>query len=385
MPFYHQLGRIPHKRHTTFKKKDGSYYYEQLFGTVGFDGMSSLLYHEHRPTQVKEVLKSYDVSSKIAVDKNMLSIGLEGFAIKPKADYLESRTAVLVNSDCEIILAAPTESQKDYFYKNADCDEMIFIHEGTGRLRTLLGTLEFSYGDYLIVPRGMIYQIEFDTKANRLFIVESHHPIYTPKRYRNYFGQLLEHSPYCERDIRKPQNLETHDEKGDFIIKVKKQGMIHEYVYATHPFDVVGWDGYNFPYAFSIHDFEPITGRVHQPPPIHQTFETSAFVICSFVPRLYDYHPESVPAPYNHSNIDSDEVLYYVDGDFMSRNNIEKGNITLHPAGIPHGPHPGAMERSLGKKATQELAVMVDTFKPLMVTEAAVDLIIKDYHKSWLE
>ena len=385
MPFYHQLGRIPHKRHTTFKKKDGSYYYEQLFGTVGFDGMSSLLYHEHRPTQVKEVLKSYDVSSKIAVDKNMLSIGLEGFAIKPKADYLESRTAVLVNSDCEIILAAPTESQKDYFYKNADCDEMIFIHEGTGRLRTLLGTLEFSYGDYLIVPRGMIYQIEFDTKANRLFIVESHHPIYTPKRYRNYFGQLLEHAPYCERDIRKPQNLETHDEKGDFIIKVKKQGMIHEYVYATHPFDVVGWDGYNFPYAFSIHDFEPITGRVHQPPPIHQTFETSAFVICSFVPRLYDYHPESVPAPYNHSNIDSDEVLYYVDGDFMSRNNIEKGNITLHPAGIPHGPHPGAMERSLGKKATQELAVMVDTFKPLMVTEAAVDLIIKDYHKSWLE
>lgn len=385
MPFYHQLGRIPHKRHTTFKKKNGGYYYEQLFGTVGFDGMSSLLYHEHRPTQVKEVLKSYDVRSKIAVDKNMLSIGLEGFAVKPKADYLESRTAVLVNSDCEIILAAPTESQKDYFYKNADCDEMIFIHEGTGRLRTLLGTLEFSYGDYLIVPRGMIYQIEFDTKANRLFIVESHDPIYTPKRYRNWFGQLLEHSPYCERDIRKPQDLETHDEKGDFIIKVKKQGMIHEYVYATHPFDVVGWDGYNFPYAFSIHDFEPITGRVHLPPPIHQTFETNSFVICSFVPRLYDYHPESVPAPYNHSNIDSDEVLYYVDGDFMSRNNIEKGNITLHPAGIPHGPHPGAMERSLGKKETQELAVMVDTFKPLMVTEAAKDLIIKDYHKSWLD
>ena len=385
MPFYHQLGRIPHKRHTTFKKKDGGYYYEQLFGTVGFDGMSSLLYHENRPTQVKDIIKSYDVSPKIAVEKNMLSIGLEGFAVKPKADYLESRTSVLVNSDCEIILASPTASQKDYFYKNADSDEMIFIHEGTGRLRTLLGTLEFAYGDYLIVPRGMIYQIEFDTKANRLFIVESAHPIYTPKRYRNWFGQLLEHSPYCERDIRKPQNLETYDEKGDFIIKVKKQGMIHEYVYATHPFDVVGWDGYNFPYAFSIHDFEPITGRVHQPPPVHQTFETSAFVVCSFVPRLYDYHPEGVPAPYNHSNIDSDEVLYYVDGDFMSRNNIEKGNITLHPAGIPHGPHPGAMERSLGKKETQELAVMVDTFKPLMVTQAAADLIIKDYHKSWLD
>lgn len=385
MPFYHQLGKIPHKRHTTFKKEDGGYYYEQLFGTVGFDGMSSLLYHVHRPTQVKEVLRSYDVSPKIAVEKNMLSLGLKGFSVEPKADYLESRTPVLVNSDCEIILASPTKSQKDYFYKNSDCDELIFIHQGTGRLRTLLGTLEFSYGDYLMVPRGMIYQIEFDDEKNRLFIVESHRPIYTPKRYRNWFGQLLEHSPFCERDIRRPKDLETHDEKGDFIIKVKKQGMIHEYVYATHPFDVVGWDGYNFPYAFSIHDFEPITGRVHQPPPVHQTFETDAFVVCSFVPRLYDYHPEAIPAPYNHSNIDSDEVLYYVDGDFMSRNNIEKGQITLHPAGIPHGPHPGAMERSLGKTETQELAVMVDTFKPLKVTEAAMQILVKDYHKSWLE
>ena len=385
MPFYHQLGKIPHKRHTTFKKPDGSYYYEQLFGTIGFDGMSSLLYHEHRPTQVKDVIKSYDVSPKIAVEKNMLSLGLKGFSVPSKADYLESRTPVLVNSDCHIVLASPTESLRDYFYKNTDCDELIFIHEGSGTLRTLLGNIEFNYGDYLLVPRGMIYQIDFNTKENRLFIVESFRPMYTPKRYRNWFGQLLEHSPYCERDIRRPQNLETHDEKGDFIIKVKKQGMIHEYVYATHPFDVIGWDGYNFPYAFSIHDFEPITGRIHQPPPVHQTFETDAFVVCSFVPRLFDYHPEAVPAPYNHSNIDSDEVLYYVDGDFMSRNNIERGQITLHPAGIPHGPHPGAMERSLGVKETAELAVMVDTFKPLKVTEAAMNILVKDYHKSWLE
>lgn len=385
MPFYHHLGKMPHKRHTTFKKSDGGYYYEQLFGTIGFDGMSSLLYHVHRPTQVKEVIKSYDVSPKIAVDKNMLSLGLKGFAVEPKADFLESRTPVLVNNDCHIVLAAPQKSLRDYFYKNADCDELIFIHEGKGTLRTLLGNLSFSYGDYLMIPRGMIYQIDFETEQNRLFIVESHRPIYTPKRYRNWFGQLLEHAPYCERDLRRPTDLETHDEKGDFIIKVKKQGMIHEYVYATHPFDVVGWDGYNYPYAFSIHDFEPITGRVHQPPPVHQTFETDAFVVCSFVPRLYDYHPEAVPAPYNHSNIDSDEVLYYVDGDFMSRNNIERGMITLHPAGIPHGPHPGAMERSLGKKSTEELAVMVDTFRPLMVTEEAMKILTKDYHKSWLE
>ncbi|MFY0594238.1 homogentisate 1,2-dioxygenase [Roseivirga sp.] len=385
MPFYHQLGKIPHKRHTTFKKEDGGYYYEQLFGTIGFDGMASTLYHIHRPTQVKEVIKSYDVSPKIAVEKNMLSLGLKGFSVPPKADYLESRTPVLVNSDCHIVLASPQKSLTEYFYKNTDCDEMIFVHEGSGTLKTLLGNIEFSYGDYLVVPRGMIYQIDFDTENNRLFIVESFRPIYTPKRYRNWFGQLLEHSPYCERDLRRPTNLEPHDEKGDFIIKVKKQGMIHEYVYATHPFDVVGWDGYNFPYAFSIHDFEPITGRVHQPPPVHQTFETDAFVVCSFVPRLFDYHPEAVPAPYNHSNIDSDEVLYYVDGDFMSRNNIERGQITLHPAGIPHGPHPGAMERSLGVKDTAELAVMVDTFKPLKVTEEAMKILVKDYHKSWLE
>ncbi len=385
MPFYHSLGKIPHKRHTTFKKPDGGYYYEQLFGTIGFDGMSSLLYHVHRPTQVKEVVKSYDVSPKIAVDKNMLSLGLKGFNIQPKKDFLESRIAVLVNSDCEIVLAAPQASMTEYFYKNADCDEMIFVHEGKGKLRTLVGNIEFEGGDYLMIPRGMIYQLEFETEANRLFIVESHRPMYTPKRYRNWFGQMLEHSPYCERDLRRPTELETHDEVGDFMIKVKKEGMIHEYIYASHPFDVVGWDGYNFPYAFSIKDFEPITGRIHQPPPVHQTFETDAFVVCSFVPRLYDYHPEAVPAPYNHSNIDSDEVLYYVDGDFMSRNNVERGMITLHPAGIPHGPHPGAMERSIGAKSTEEYAVMVDTFKPLKVTEAAMEILLKDYHKSWLD
>ncbi|MEP2510405.1 MAG: homogentisate 1,2-dioxygenase [Reichenbachiella sp.] len=385
MPQYHQLGKIPHKRHTTFKKEDGSIHYEQLFGTIGFDGMSSLMYHLHRPTMVKEVTKSYSVAPKIAEEKNMLSLAMEGFKVPAADDYLDSRKTVLVNADCHIVLAAPKQSQTGYFYKNADCDELIFIHRGTGTLKTQLGNITFGYGDYLLVPRGMIYQMHFDTEDNRLFIVESKRPIYTPKRYRNWFGQLLEHSPYCERDFRRPSELETFDEMGDFTIKVKKEDMMHEYIYASHPFDIVGWDGYNYPYAFSIHDFEPITGRVHLPPPIHQTFETDAFVICWFVPRLYDYHPESIPAPYNHSNIDSDEVLYYVDGDFMSRNNIEKGNITLHPAGIPHGPHPGATERSIGQKVTEELAVMVDTFKPLQVTEEAMKILIKDYHKSWLD
>jgi len=385
MPFYHQLGNIPHKRHTVFKKPDGGYYYEELFGTVGFDGMSSLLYHCHRPTQVKEVLESIDVMPEVAIEKNMKAYALNGFQLPTKDDFLESRVTVLMNNDCHIVLAAPKKSLTDYFYKNADCDELIFVHKGSGKLRTLLGNIEFRYGDYLMIPRGMIYQIEFNDENNRLFIVESSSPMYTPKRYRNWFGQLLEHSPFCERDLRRPTELETHDETGDFLIKVKKEGMLHQYIYGAHPFGVVGWDGYNYPYAFSIHDFEPITGRIHQPPPVHQTFEAAGFVVCSFCPRLYDYHPKAIPAPYNHSNIDSDEVLYYVDGDFMSRNHIEQGMITLHPAGIPHGPHPGAMERSIGEKVTEELAVMVDTFKPLKLTKEALAIDAGEYHTSWVE
>lgn len=384
MPFYHKLGKIPHKRHTVYRKDDGSLYHEQLFGTAGFDGMSALLYHAEPPTIVKEFLGSVDLNPEIVLDKQLQMRSFTGFKVAPKDDFLESRVPVLVNNDCQIVLSSPRKSLREYFYKNADCDEVIFIHEGSGKLRTQLGNIDFKYGDYLVIPRGMIYQVDFDSENNRLFIVESHRPVFTPKRYRNWFGQLLEHSPYCERDFRPPSEIETHTEKGDFVVKTKKEGILYSYVYASHPFDVVGWDGYNYPYAFSIHDFEPITGRVHLPPPIHQTFETDAFVICSFVPRLYDYHPDAIPAPYNHSNIDSDEVLYYVDGDFMSRNNIEKGQITLHPAGLVHGPHPGAYERSIGKKDTQELAVMVDTFKPLKLTKQAMELEIADYYQSWL-
>ncbi len=385
MPYYHKLGKIPPKRHTQFRKQDGSLYYEQLFGTIGFDGMSSNSYHEQRPTMVKDIKNQYSVAPKVVKVNNIQSYKFKGFQVPQEKDYLKSRKIILTNSDCNIILAAPRNSLRDYFYKNTDADELIFVHRGTGKLRTHLGNLNFKYGDYLLIPRGIIYQIDFDSSDNRLFIVESYKPIYTPKRYRNWFGQLLEHSPFCERDLRQPQELETYDEKGDFLIKVKKQNDLIEMVYASHPFDVIGYDGYNYPYAFSIHDFEPITGRIHQPPPVHQTFETDAFVVCSFVPRLYDYHPDSIPAPYNHSNIDSDEVLYYVDGDFMSRNDVDAGHISLHPAGIPHGPHPGATERSIGKKETEELAVMVDTFKPLMVTEEALKIADNKYYKSWLE
>lgn len=385
MPIYHKLGNFPAKRHTQFRKPDGTLYYEQLFGTIGFAGMSSLLYHVHRPTRIQRILESREWKQRVAVEKNITPRRLLGFRITPHDDYLQARRYVLVNRDIYIALAAPRLGFEDYFYKNADADEMIFVHKGRGTLRTFMGNIRFEPGDYLVIPRGMIYQMRFDESDNRLLIAESFHPIYTPRRYRNHFGQLLEHSPFCERDYKLPEELETYDQKGEFLIQVKKQDTLHQVVYQTHPFDVVGWDGYNFPWGFSIHNFEPIVGRVHQPPPVHQTFETDAFVVCSFCPRLYDWHPQAIPAPYNHSNIDSDEVLYYVDGDFMSRNNVEHGMITLHPAGIPHGPQPGATERSIGKKETHELAVMIDTFKPLMVTEDALSIEDPTYQFSWQE
>lgn len=385
MAHYYTLGKIPHKRHTQFRKPDGGLYSEQLFSTEGFSDDYSLLYHCHPPTQIIKTEPQVDVSPQIAEEKMLQHRCFEGFNIKPGGEFLESRIPVLVNSDCHIVLAAPTSGTADYFYKNTDADEMIFVHEGSGTVKTQYGDLPFGYGDYIVLPRGTIYQIEFNDDKNRLFIVESFSPLRYPKRYMSKYGQLMEHAPYCERDIRKPQDLKTYDEHGDFLIRAKKRGMLYGLHYGTHPFDVVGWDGCCYPYIFSIHDYEPITGRVHQPPPVHQTFETNAFVVCSFVPRLYDYHPNAIPAPYNHSNIDSDEVIYYVDGDFMSRKNVTRGMITLHPAGIPHGPHPGAVEKSIGAKETKELAVMVDTFRPLMLTKQALEIENGDYTMSWAE
>ncbi|MEZ4960140.1 MAG: homogentisate 1,2-dioxygenase [Saprospiraceae bacterium] len=384
MPFYHRLGKIPHKRHVQFRKNgNGSLYAEELVGTQGFAGTSALVYHLYPPTIVKEKGKPYSVEPKIAIAKNLSALSFKGFALPAMDNYIDSRTPLFVNNDLHIGLAAPRESMTDYFFKNADADEVIFVHQGGGLLKTMYGEVPFEYGDYLVIPRGTIYQFEFETADNRLLIIESFSPVRTPRRYRNEVGQLLEHSPFCERDFKVPQDLLTYDERGDFPIFIKKQGLIYPYIYGTHPFDVVGWDGFHYPYAISIFDFEPITGRVHMPPPIHQQFEGDGFVVCSFVPRLYDYHPDAIPAPYHHSNIDSDEILYYVDGDFMSRNNIEKGQLTLHPGGIPHGPHPGAIERSIGKKATEEMAVMIDPFRPVMITEAAMELEVEDYYKSW--
>jgi homogentisate 1,2-dioxygenase len=384
MPFYHTLGNIPAKRHTVYRQPNGFLYEEELVGTQGFGGPSSLVYHLYPPTRVKQKGKPYSVKPKIAIENSLNALSFTGFNIKPEADYMKSRKTLFVNTAMQIGLAAPKEST-EYFYKNADADELLFVHKGSGVLQTMFGSLHFQYGDYIVIPRGTVYRIIFNTPENRLLFVESFDPVVTPKRYRNEFGQLLEHAPFCERDIKRPSNLETFDKHGEFDIYIKKKGVIFPYVYANHPFDVVGWDGYHYPYVFSIFNFEPITGRIHMPPPIHQTFESRNFVVCSFVPRLYDYHPQAIPAPYHHSNIDSDELLYYVDGDFMSRNNIQQGQFTLHPGGIPHGPHPGAIERSIGQKETKELAVMIDPFSPLMITEEAMEIEVKDYYKSWVD
>lgn len=385
MPFYHRAGKVPQKRHVQFRKADGGLYAEELVSTEGFSNVLSLIYHVHPPTLVKHIGEPIDVRPKYVVENNLRHRSFTTFSFDAQDDYLDSKRILMGNNDLLVGTAAPKKSMTDYYYKNADADEVLFIHEGKGTLKNIYGKVDFGYGDYLVIPRGTIYQMEFESDNNRILITESFSPIVPPKRYLNQYGQFLEHSPYCERDLRLPTDLETHDEEGEFKVIIKKGGHHFPYTLATHPFDAIGWDGYLYPYAFNISDFEPITGRVHQPPPVHQTFEGRNFVLCSFVPRLYDYHPEAIPAPYNHSNVDSDEILYYVDGDFMSRKHVERGMITLHPKGIPHGPHPGTVEKSIGQKETLELAVMIDPFYPLQLTEDVLSVEDESYWKSWME
>ena len=383
MPIYQKQGLIPHKRHIVFRQPNGQLYHEELVGTEGFSGISSLVYHLHPPTIVKEFGKPYSVRPQIVIEDNLQARSYLGFEVAPEDDYIKSRKVMFVNNDMQIGIASPLKGTDGYFFKNADADEMLFIHRGSGTVKTMYGTIDFKYGDYIIIPRGTVYQIEFDTNDNKILFIESHSPIETPSRHRNQYGQFMENSPFCERDIKLPHSLETHDEKGEFLINIKKRGLIYPYIYERHPFDVVGYDGCCYPYSISIFNFEPITGRIHMPQPIHQQFQANNFVVCSFVPRMYDYHPQAIPAPYHHSNIDSDEMLYYVDGDFMSRNNIQKGQITLHPAGLVHGPHPGAIERSIGKKETNEMAVMIDPFNPVKITAEAIKVELPEYYMSW--
>jgi homogentisate 1,2-dioxygenase len=383
--FYRKMGRIPHKRHTMFKKGDGSLYREQVMGTRGFSGTQSILYHHYMPT---EVIKSELIGSYLPEYENQQSLKHRLFLTNKtvkKGDALAAREYILGNQDLLIGTASVNEPMKSY-YRNGDGDEMLFVHYGSGKLETMFGTISYRPGDYLIIPIGTIYQIIPNEKEEtKLLFIESFSQITTPKRYRNEYGQLLEHSPFCERDFRGPETLDTYDQKGEFEVVTKSRGALHSHIQGHHPLDVVGWDGYLYPWAFNVEDFEPITGRIHQPPPVHQTFEGNNFVVCSFVPRLFDYHPEAIPAPYYHSNVNSDELLYYVKGNFMSRKGVQLESITLHPSGIPHGPHPGKTEASIGKKETLELAVMIDTFHPLKVVKSASGIEDTEYMFSWVE
>ncbi|MBS1488044.1 MAG: homogentisate 1,2-dioxygenase [Bacteroidetes bacterium] len=384
--YYHRLGQIPHKRHTQFRQPDGSLYEEELVSSEGFSGIYSNLYHIFPPTRIKAVQAIENFSVKRVAEYKLLQTHLNTSKVQETGeDYLSARKTLLVNNDCALSICSPKKRTMDYFYKNAEGDEVIYVHDGSGKLTSQFGTLDIRQGDYVVIPRTVIYKLDFEAGPLRLLIVESASPVETVKRYRNELGQLLEHSPYCERDIRPPHQLITETKKGEYLIKIKKQGALHHYMYEHSPLDLIGWDGFLWPYAFSIHDFEPITGRIHQPPPVHQTFQAHNFVICSFVPRLFDYHPLAIPAPYNHSNIDSDEVLYYAEGNFMSRRGIERGSFTLHPGGLPHGPHPGTVAKSIGAKETHELAVMIDTFKPLYLTEDALPYLDKNYPMSWTD
>jgi len=383
MTMYHTLGRIPRKRHTAFRQERGILYHEQLVGSRGFSGPSTLLYHIRRPTSVlaTRMIREFSQDSDPNLALRMRHFSLTKLA--PGVSPVLDRVPLLFNRDVSLSFAQPTATDA-FFYRNAQADELVFVSDGDGVLETQMGELTYRRGDYLVIPRGILHRYRPDEELSRLLVIESAGAIRPPKRYVNEQGQYLEHSPYCERDIHVPASLPIYDLVGEFRLLVKQNDTLTEVVLDHHPFDVVGWDGYYYPWAFSIHDFEPITGSLHQPPPVHQTFQGDGFVVCSFVPRLFDYHPDAVPAPYNHANVESDEVLYYANDEFMSRKGIGYGSLTLHPAGIPHGPHPGRAEASIGKTRTDELAVMLDTFRPLTVARDVLEVEDPEYGRSWL-
>jgi homogentisate 1,2-dioxygenase len=383
VPVYHTLGRMPRKRHIAFRKPDGGLYAEQLMGNEGFTGPASLLYHVHPPTTVKSARRLKDVVYEADPDHTLKHRHFRTARLVRGGSPTLDRTPILFNDDVAMLFVQP-DREDAHFYRNAQGDEVVYVAEGEGTLETQFGRLAIRPGDYLVIHRGILHRYQF-TKPAKLLVFESRGYVRTPDRYRNHYGQIVEGAPYSERDFRVPADLETHDEKGDFPIIVKQYNGLNEFVLDHHPCDVVGWDGMFYPWAFNIADFEPIVGRVHQPPPVHQTFQGDGFVICSFCPRPYDFHPEAIPAPYNHSNVDSDEVLFYASSEFMSRKGIEYGSITHHPDGIPHGPHPGRAEASIGAKSTDELAVMMDSFRPLRVAKAMLAIEDAGYQTSWID
>ncbi|MBZ0265096.1 homogentisate 1,2-dioxygenase [bacterium] len=384
MPFYHKLGKIPRKRHTIFKQEDGSLYQEHLMGTLGFSGPASLLYHIYRPTEVISTKFYKKVDWQEDPDGTLRMRHFRLSKMKPAKSAVLDRVPLLFNNDVALGFVVATETD-DFWFRNSQGDEIIYVSEGEGVLESLFGDIPYNTGDYLVIPRGIHYRLTIEKGPCRFLVIETPSYVRTPNRYRNEHGQLMEHSPFCERDIRPPESLAARNDRGEFKIMIKRDNALHESILAHHPMDVVGWDGYYYPWAFNIDDFEPLTGSLHQPPPAHQTFAADGFVVCSFVPRLFDYHPEAIPAPYNHSNVMSDEILYYANDEFMSRKGIEYGSLTVHPIGYPHGPQPGKYEGSIGVKETKELAVMLDTFRPLKVAKSVLEFEDESYKRSWLD
>ncbi len=387
MPFYQRLGEVPRKRHTVARDNaangTGTLLTEEVMGFEGFSGLESILYHLQSPCRVIELGEFEPIVRSEWVPDAHAHRHLRTWEVVPAGDPVSGRQLLMWNDDVEISLCRPTE-EMEYFFRNGEGDEVIFVHEGAGTLETVFGDLPYGPGDYVVVPRGTTYRFRSEDEQRHL-VFETPGLITIPKRYRNEHGQLMEHAPYYHRDLHGPTELRTHRERGEHVLKVRVRGGYQTYVLDYHPFDVVGWDGFVYPWTFSIHDFEPITGRIHMPPPSHQTFEGPNFVICSFCPRKLDFDPEAIPIPYHHSNLQSEEMIYYVDGNFSSRKGIEVGSVTLHPSGLPHGPQPGLAEKSIGMTETHEYAVMCDTFHPLRLTQLAADLDDGRYMYSWAE
>jgi homogentisate 1,2-dioxygenase len=379
---YERRGDVPRKRHTV-ARENGTLLTEEVMGYEGFSGNESILYHLQTPCRVKELGTFTPIEREEWVPDAHAWHLMDSADVEPHGDVIDGRRLLMWNNDVEIALCRP-EREQEAFYKNGEGDEVIFVHEGSGEVETTFGTLPYREGDYVVIPRGTVYRFRPEGEQRYLTF---HTPgeIETPKRYRNRYGQLLEGAPFSHRDIHAPTELETHRERGDFDLVVRVRDGFQRYVVDYHPLDVVGWDGYVYPYTFNIHDFEPITGRIHQPPPVHQTFQGPNFVICSFCPRMLDFDQNSVPIPYNHSNLQSEEMIYYVSGEFGSRKGIDVGSITLHPSGLPHGPQPGLAEKSIGQTWTSELAVMCDTFRPLKLSTLSRELDDGKYALSWYE
>jgi homogentisate 1,2-dioxygenase len=388
MPYYRRTGEVPPKRHTQFRSADGHLYAEELMGANGFSAASSLLYHRQPPTALVAAETVASPDGGLRANEPLLPHHLRTARLPAGGDLVGGRHLLLANEDVRLSVARPTAPSG--LYRNATGDEIVYLRTGAARLESSFGLLDCRPGDYVVIPTATTHRwLPAAGEATAALVIEARGHVGPPARYLSPTGQFLEHSPYCERDLHAPDAprvvADGNGADGTVEVLVRQRSGLTRYHYAHHPFDVVGWDGCLYPYRLSIHDFEPLTGRVHQPPPVHQTFAGPNFVVCSFVPRKLDYHPQAVPAPYNHANVDSDEVLYYCAGDFTSRkgSGIEAGSISLHPAGFTHGPQPGSVEASLGRELTNELAVMIDTFRPLLLADGARACDDPDYPWSW--